>query len=139
MDQKTLIVGQYCKDDQSAIVCSLRGEDGQITPGVMTWTGKGVASALHAALVDAQQFRAKRLEVLTNHEALATVYTPQRVEGAPKPKICLPLYKVSKQIVCGSADNIWAVARELARFERWKFLYVEQLPKAGELWRSKFQ
>ena len=125
--KNNLILGLYCKDLRSACMASLDTENGLET-GVMRWAGPGIASALHQILQEAHAINAKRLTVLCNHPGLVNAFTsPVR--------LALPDVRKEgkKQIPCGN-EHQWAVARALCRYESWRIVYLENLPKAKELW-----
>lgn len=129
--KNNLILGLYCKDLKSACMGSLETEQG-IETGVMRWAGAGIASALHQILLEAQPLNAKRLTVLCNHPGLVDAFT--------KPvRLALPDVRKEgkKQIPCGN-EHQWAVARDLCRYESWRIVYLENLPKAKELWDATF-
>lgn len=130
--KNNLILGLYCKDLKSACMGSLETEQG-IETGVMRWAGAGIASALHQILLEAQPLNAKRLTVLCNHQGLVGTFT--------KPiRLALPDVRKAgrKQIPCGN-DNMWNVARDLCRYESWRIVYLENLPKSMELWHERFE
>ncbi len=129
--KNNLILGLYCKNLKSACMASLETENGLET-GVMRWSGSGIASALYQILQDAQSINAKRLTVLCNHPGLVSAFT--------KPvRLALPDVRKEgrKMIPCGNGHQ-WAVARGLCRYESWRIVYLENLPKSKELWDATF-
>lgn len=129
--KNNLILGLYCKDLRSACMASLETENGLET-GVIRWAGTGIASALQQILQDAQPLNAKRLTILCNHPGLVSAFT--------KPvRLALPDVRKEgkKQIPCGN-EHQWAVARALCRYESWRIVYLENLPKSKELWNEHF-
>ena len=129
--KNTLILGLYVKDKKAACMGSLETDEGMQT-GVVQWAGEGIASALHKILQDVQPIRARRLVVLCNHVGLVDTFT------API-RLALPdVRKEGKKLVpCGN-ENMWAVTRDLCRYEQWKIVYLENLPKSMELWHDTF-
>lgn len=130
--KNNLILGLYCKHCAVACMASLETENGLQT-GVLQWAGFGIASALHQILQEAQMLNAKRLTVLCNHQGLVGTFT--------KPvRLALPDVRKEgrKQIPCGN-ENMWNVARGLCRYESWRIVYLENLPKSKELWDATFR
>lgn len=124
-----LLLGVYFQNMHSAITGSLQDADGTIQTGVLGWYGYGLASALHTVLQDAPQ--AKHLTVFCNHQGLVEAFT--------RPiRLALPDTRKQgrKTIPCGN-ENQWNVARDLAHYERWQFVYTVNIPKAKELYDSK--
>lgn len=139
--KNNLILGLYCKQQHSACMASLETEQG-IEPGVIQWTGFGIASALHQILQEAQTINARRLTVLCNHAGLVGTFSSVKGKRGEKiQKIALALPDVRKegrkQIPCGN-ENMWNVARALCRYESWRIVYLENLPKSQELWNATF-
>jgi len=129
--KNNLILGLYCKAQHSACMASLETEQG-IETGVIQWTGFGIASALHQILQEAQPLNARRLTVLCNHQGLVGTFT--------KPiKLALPDVRKEgrRMIPCGN-ENMWNVARALCHYQSWRMAYLENLPKAKELWHATF-
>jgi len=140
--KNNLILGLYCKAQHSACMASLETENGLQT-GVLQWTGFGIASALHQILQEAQVIKARRLMVLCNHQGLVGTFTATRSRNGEKiQKIALALPDVRKEgrrmIPCGN-ENMWNVARDLCRYESWRIVYLENLPKSKELWDATFR
>ena len=129
--KSTLILGLYFSNLHSACMASLHTADGLQT-GVLTWYGYGLASALHQILQEAKPIGASQLSVLCNHEKFVGDFT--------RPiRLALPDVRKEgkKQIPCGN-ENQWDVARDLARYEKWQFLYSDNIPKAKELWQQHY-
>lgn len=136
--KNNLILGLYCKHQHSACMASLETENGLQT-GVLQWTGFGIASALHQILQEAQPLKAKRLTVLCNHQGLVGTFTkPIRLALPDLRQAQVPHGPRACRVVpCGN-DNMWNVARDLCRYESWRIVYLENLPKSQELWDEHF-
>lgn len=140
-----LYVGLYYRDQHSALVAHLETNT-EYRLDVLEFAGIGLVGALHDLLVTAQPLAARRLEIVTNAEALVKVFAPPEPQ---KIRLALPERQGPKGLIAlaprprhgptPSGNTLqWLLARDLCRYESWRMIYAKHLPKTEALWLDHF-
>ena len=135
----TLLLGVWVTEGRCAIVGSVRGEYGDMTPDVLACTGEPLA-ALAQALAEAEIIDVRNVVILSNDKAL--VSSLQRPFTPPAPdRIETVWYGRDDRVDVGVGGNAqhWQVLQKLGG--RWggrfRAMQVSELPKARELWQQQ--
>ena len=133
----TVVLGLYSLDGRACVTGALRTEDGDLRPDVLAIQGGAAWPALAGALADVLAIGAQHLLVLTNDRAIADALTPPI--RAPAPTATRREYFARDDWIdvgYGGDEHHWQVLRALGMkwAGRWRVQWVEDLPKARELW-----
>lgn len=135
----TLLLGVWVAEGRCAIVGSVRGEYGDMTPDVLACAGEPW-TALAQALAEAEVIDVRNVVILSNDKALTS--SLQRPFTPPAPdRIEAVWYGRGDRVDVGVGGNAkhWQVLQKLGG--RWggrfRVMQVSELPKARELWQQQ--